>query len=134
MGEESDSSANRSPPADRVQSEYGQPTRGERDQAGADPQQAGLSGPVRPFHEDRLSHGHLEIYPGQEWEPTRERDRATQGYGRGRGSDRGHGLRQCYGGGRSVARRGISERCARQDPLAAVNSSTTGPGVGPAAR
>ena len=67
-------------------------SRGQGDQTGADPQQAGLTGPVRAFHQDGLPHGHFEVDPGEKGEPTGERDRVTEGDCGGGESCGGHGL------------------------------------------
>ena len=58
------------------------------DQAGGDPRQRGLSGPVRPFERDDLAAAQLEVDPVQNGHglAVRERDAAKRRHDRARGS------------------------------------------------
>ncbi len=78
--------------AGRVEPQDRQVSRGQGHEPGAYPQEARLAGTVRALDQDGLAHGHLEVDPRQEREPTRERDRVAEGDCGGRESYGGHGL------------------------------------------
>ena len=52
--------------------EHDGPARGHAHQCGADPQERGLAGPVRPRQEHDLASADVEIHPGQGRETTED--------------------------------------------------------------
>ena len=79
----------------QVDTEDGRLTRGDRQQAGAGAQQAGLAGAVGADHDDDLALVEGQIDTGEGGKAAGERDRGTEV------NDRGHGLPHHGRGGRS---------------------------------
>ena len=105
MGQQAHPAAHPAPLTHRVQAEHPHLARGQWHQAGADPQQAGLAGPVRPLDQHRLPGGDLEVDTGEEREASRQGDRVTEENCWGGRGWWGHGRPTCYEGRGRGARR-----------------------------
>ena len=132
VGKQADPAAQVGPAPGRVESEDRQVAGGQGHQSGAHPQEARLAGAVGALDQDGLPHGHLEVDPGQEREPTRERDRVAEGDCGGGESCGGHGLGVNATGAGS--REPDGAQVPSHQPPGRFSWSTGGSGAGPAAR